>query len=174
MTRPGAAAIFALALAAVTALPADALAQSRQAVTGFTVSGRLGYDVEFDVLAVGAGLRAGLGRLPFEAQVAGDFTFLSGGVTERQVAVDLLYRVGSGGLALGGGPVFRNTYWEVTDESLGSRETRTGYSLVLALGGVPDQRSRLVTGLEIRWISVGDFNPRTIMAQVGLSLARRW
>lgn len=162
----------ALALAALTVLPADVLAQGRGSVAGLTVSGRVGYDIEYDVLAVGAGLRAGLGRLPFEAQVAGDLTFLSGDVTERQLALDLLFRLGTGGLAFGGGPVFRNSYWEVDDEGLGNRETRTGYSLVLALGGVPEWGSRLVTGLEVRWISVEDFNPRTIMAQVGLSLAR--
>ncbi len=171
MRRARTAAALAVALAFATfAAPVEG--QSRGSVTGLTVSARAGYDMDTNVFVVGAGVRSGLWRLPFEAQLAGDLTFLRDDVTERQLAVDLLYRLGTGGLAFGGGPVFRNSYYNVTDESLGERETKVGYSLVLALGGVPQWGSRVVTGLEVRWISVDAFDPRTVMAQVGLSLGR--
>jgi hypothetical protein len=160
-------------LAALLVTPAPALAQMGGGVSppgGMTVSGRLGYDLSLDAFALGASARVGLGRVPFELQMAGDATFLDR-VTERQLAVDVMYRLGRGGLAFGGGPVFRNTFYE-TDGELGPRETRRGYSLVVALGGVPSPRERLVTGLEVRWIRVENFRPQTLMAQVGLALLR--
>lgn len=162
--------VAALALGLLPPTPSAAQVTGFPSPAGLTVTGRLGYDIEFDEFVAGAALRADVGRLPLELQIAGDWTFLDI-ITERQVAIDLLYKFGRGGLSIGGGPVFRNSVY-ITDDEPGPRETRTGYSLLLSMGGVPQDRSRLVTGLEFRWIFIEEFRPRTLMAQVGVVLFR--
>jgi hypothetical protein len=133
------------------------------------VNARVGYDIDFDGPVLGVGTMIGLPRVPFSVHAAADVTFLDR-INERQLAVDLLFHVGRG-LAVGGGPVFRNTIYDVED-GLGPRETRTGYSLVAALGSAAPRFGRLLTGLELRWIWIEDFRPQTIIAQAGLSLFR--
>jgi hypothetical protein len=140
-----------------------------EAPSGFVVTARAGFDLDLDGPVLGLGAEVGIPKLPLALAAAGDATFLDA-ITERQLALDVLYRVG-GGLRLGGGPVFRNTIYEIEDdEVLGPRETRTGYSLLLSIGGAPSRERTVVTGLEVRWVRVEDFRPQTLMVRVGLSL----
>lgn len=161
------AALAAGALLAPSALHAQ-IGGGGPAPSGFSVAARGGYDLSLDSPVAGAEARLGVFRLPFDVKVAGDFTFLDR-LTERQLSVDLLYRLGNG-LALGGGPVYRNSIYD-TDDLSAPRETRSGYSLVVAVGGLPG-RGRLVSGLEVRWVRVDEFRPQTITAQMGLNLLR--
>jgi hypothetical protein len=158
----------AVLLLATSLLAPAALTAQQQPTTAVSVNARVGYDMEFDALVTGASLRVPVLRFPFELQGAFDFTFLDG-LTDRQLALDLLYRAGAG-LFLGGGVIFRNSIY--VEDAAGPRETRTGYSLVLGLGGAPSRRGRVLTGLEVRWMWVGDFSPQTIVAQVGIPLLR--
>lgn len=92
-----------------------------------------------------------------------DFTFLDG-LTERTLLADALLT--NGGLALGGGPVFRNT--RLQPES--PRETLEGWSAVLALGGDPRAQGQATFGIELRLIFLDAFEPRTLGVTFGLPL----
>lgn len=130
---------------------------------------RVGYEVSFDKFVAGGYLRLPLPGVPLELQGVVDFTFLSG-FTARQYAADLIWRTGSG-IYLGGGPVYRNTLF--SDDQVGEtieRETRRGYSLLVGFGGTGGGMAGLVTGVELRWVFVDDFRPRTIMTQFGIPL----
>lgn len=165
-------AILALALALS---PSDAEAQRRQpAASGstFLVGAKVGFDTRFDKPMAGVALRApvpiplpGPGLLAVQA--SGDFTFLDD-LTERQLTLDLLYDLG--GLSIGGGPVFRNSFW--IDAPAGERETRTGYSVVVGLGGTPMGRSSIAVGLEYRFVSVEELSPRPLTLMVAVAPSR--
>jgi hypothetical protein len=130
---------------------------------------RVGYEVSFDKFVAGGYLRIPLPGVSLELQGVADFTFLSG-FTARQYAADLIWRTGAG-IYLGGGPVFRNTLF--SDARVGEtleRETRRGYSLFFGFGGTGGGLGGLITGVELRWVFVDDFKPRTIMAQFGIPL----
>jgi hypothetical protein len=133
----------------------------------FTIVPRAGYDLKYQEGVVGLLLRIPTRVVPgLAVQAAGDFTFLSG-ATERQLSLDLVYDLG--GIRLGGGPVFRNTYWGTLNQG---RETRSGYSVVLGLGGAPGPRSPISVELELRFVWVDDFNPRPLTLGIGFAPGR--
>ena len=153
------------ALSAQRGMPGDPGDGPRQ---GVLVGIRAGYDMEVQggALILGAGTRISIpGLRSLEVQGLGDFTFLDN-LTERQINVDLLYRLG--GFSIGGGPAFRNTTWL---DSQGARETRTGWSAVAIIGGHPS-RTLLAAQIELRWTKVSDFSPQGIHLGVNVPLAR--
>jgi hypothetical protein len=160
-----------LAGCALAGLPGTVRAQVEgpPIVRALTLGPRVGYDTEFSAFVAGAYVRLPLPKIPVELQSTADFTFLNK-ITERQVAVDVLWRSGVG-VYVGGGPVFRNTVF-VSDNPDDPRETRTGYSLVIGLGGTPTRDRWWIGGLELRWARVEDFRPMTIMVEVGIPLFR--
>lgn len=120
-----------------------------------------GWDTFFREPLVGGRIRVAVPGLDLLAvQATGDLTFLTA-ITERQATVDLLLT--GGGFAVGGGPVFRNTIWDVSGNR---RETRTGWSAVLSLGGVPMGRSAFSVGIDYRFVQVGGFQPRPLTLSV--------
>jgi len=98
-----------------------------------------------------------------QLRAAYDFTFLDG-LTERTLILDALLT--SGGVAIGGGPVVRNTRIEPDDP----REDIDGWSAVVALGGDPRVRSRTSLGIELRFFFLDPFEPRTLGVTLGLPL----
>lgn len=163
------------ALLLVAALPAAADGQRRPPPeVPFVVGAKVGFDTQTrEAVVAGGFLRVPLpvpGR--FALGVGGDLTFLEG-LTERQLTVDVVYDLG--GVYVGAGPVFRNTIWPATGAdpgSLSDRESRTGFSLVLGLGGSPMGRLPLAVGLEYRFVWVDDFRPRPLTLGVGVALNR--
>jgi hypothetical protein len=155
------------ALAALILLaPATARAQGAQ--SAFSVGPRLGFEFALQAVVAGGFARLGIPGTPFELQSVGDLTF--GRITDRQLTVDLLYRA-SPGLYLGAGPVFWNSRFG-TGAELGARETRTGWSLFVTLGtGVEAGRS-IMSGLELRWVFLDAYRPRTLVGQLGIPLIR--
>lgn len=154
-----------LLLAPATELVAQQLADAPRSVR---IAARVGYDVEVSngALILGGGVRASLpGPLPLEVQGLADFTFLNN-LTERQANVDVLWQFR--GVALGGGPAWRNTIWL---NNGARRETRTGVSGVAIFGGAAG-RGLLSAQLELRYTKVSDFTPSAIMIGVNLPLAR--
>lgn len=170
--------LLAFVLLALLLAPGTAQAQRmdrRPAGPEFTVGIRGGFDLEFEDPVAGVAVLVPVPWLRgLAVQAAGDLTFLDA-LTERQAAVDLLY--GLGGLRIGGGVVFRNTVWPdaLADPAPGStlpRETRTGFSAVLGLGGTPLGDSPFVVGLEVRFVWVDDFKPRPLTVGVGVAPGR--
>lgn len=170
--------LLALVLLALLLAPGTAWAQRmdrRPAGPEFTVGVRGGFDLEGEDPIVGAAVLAPVPWLRgLAVQAVGDLTFLDA-LTERQASVDLLY--GLGGLRIGGGVVFRNTVWPeaLTDPSPIEdlpRETRTGFSAVVGLGGTPLGDSPFVLGLEIRFVWVDDFRPRPLTVGAGVAPGR--
>lgn len=158
-----------LLLLVVVLLPAPLLAQRGMEPSPdvFLFSGRVGYDTQFNEPVVGAGVRVPTWLLEgLAVQAAGDFTFLPG-VTERQLALDLMYNLR--GLWVGGGAVFRNSYW---DGNFDDRETRTGYSLFAAFGGTPAGRDVFAVSAEFRFVWVEDFSPRPFTLGINLAPGR--
>lgn len=162
--RPGRV-IGALA-ALILSVPVQAHAQAHQ--DAFSAGPRVGYEFGLQALLAGGFVRLGIPGTSIELQSVADVSFAR--VTERQVTVDLLYRTSSG-FYLGGGPVFWNSRF-VSGGEVGARETRTGYSLIVTLGtGVESDRS-VMSGIEMRWIFLNGYKPRTMVAQLGLPLIR--
>ena len=141
------------------------------ASTPFTVGVRGGWEFTNSDWILGAHARIGVPGAPFlDLQVVGDLTFASppgflGGpsFTERSLAADVLFR--SGTLAVGGGPVFRNSYWVDLDSP---RETRTGWSAVGVLGGVADPRSAVTFQLEYRYTRIEGFGLQALSLGLGV------
>lgn len=170
--------LLASLLLALLLVPGAARAQRmdrRPPAPELTVTVRGGFDLEFDDPVAGAAI---LVPLPWvrglSLQGAGDLTFLEG-LTERQAAVDLLY--GLGGFRIGGGVVFRNSIWPdaLEDAEPGAdlpRDTRTGFSAVIGLGGTPLGDSPFVVGVEIRFVWVEEFHPRPFTVGLGLAPGR--
>lgn len=134
------------------------------------VSIRGGFDTKFDKPVAGGAAFFPIPNVRWLGlQAAGDLTFLEG-LTERQGSVDVL--VDLGGLQVGGGPIFRNTIWNDSEDSLPggglSRETRTGASLVFVAGGTPFEDSRITVGVEYRLVWVDAFTPRPLVVSVGV------
>lgn len=158
-----------LLVAALLCLPMVAEAQPlTDRPQSVSIGARIGYElaVTGGSLILGAATRAGVpGMERFEIQALADFTFLNA-LTERQVNLDVLYQLG--GLAIGGGPAFRNTLWPGAGAE---RETRVGYSAVAIFGGQAG-RSLLAAQLELRYSKVSVFSPRAIHLGVSLPLAR--
>lgn len=164
----------AAALAAILVLVclAGPVEAQRRAIGGpfATVGARVGFDTRFNRPIAGLAFRGALPRVPrLGFQAAGDFTFLQE-LTEAQISLDALLDLG--GLAVGGGPVFRNTIWDVDETGApgGDRETRLGYSAAVILGGRPMPRARYTTQIELRFVWAEDFRPRPVVIGVGLVL----
>jgi len=98
-----------------------------------------------------------------QLRAAYDLTFLDG-LTERTLLVDAL--LASGGFAVGGGPVVRNTRLSPGDP----RENFEGWSAVVMLGGDPRAQGRTTFGIELRFLFVDPFRPRTLGVTFGLPL----
>ncbi|UCC24059.1 MAG: hypothetical protein JSU98_10000 [Gemmatimonadales bacterium] len=131
----------------------------------WTVGGKVGFDAQTDDMVLGVETRIPL-PLPgrFAVQLGADWTFLEI-LTERQFTADLLYDLGA--VAIGGGPVFRNSVWLDGDvppsgDLDDARETRTGYSLVLSLGGPLGRGSPWGVAIQYRMIWVEGFSPRAL------------
>jgi len=120
---------------------------------------------------LGAHTRFGIPGVSFlDVQVVGDLTFVTppfivegGDFQERALSGDLLFRRGS--LAFGGGVVLRNTYWVDFDTP---RESRTGWSGVVVLGGVPGPRSVFTGQIEYRYSRVDDIGYSILTAGVSV------
>ena len=138
----------------------------------FTVGARGGYDFKSDAPLVGLFARSSV-AWRVGVQATGDLTFLNG-LTERQAGVDLLVRLGSQGLFVGGGPVWRNSIFpnEAGVTEVGApRETKVGYSIVGIIGGLPG-RGRFLNAVEFRFTMVDELKPQVLTLQIGLPLAR--
>lgn len=137
----------------------------------FVVGARGGYDFKSDAPLLGLFARTSVvSRVALQGTA--DLTFLDG-LTERQAGVDLLVRLGSQGLFVGGGPVWRSSIFpdETGFIQLGTeRETKLGYSLVGVLGGLPG-RGRFLTGVEFRFTVVDELKAQLLTLQFGLPLA---
>lgn len=139
--------------------------------TPFTVGVRGGWEFTNSDWILGAHARVGLPGVSFlDFQAVGDLTFATppafvGGESfqERTLAADLLYRFGT--LAIGGGAVFRNSFWEDFDSP---RETRTGWSGVAVLGGVADPRSTFTFQVEYRYTRIEGFGLQSVTAGAGV------
>lgn len=132
--------------------------------TGLSVGPRVLVDFETGDLTLGGEVRFAPPAPDFlQFRALYDFTFLSG-LTERTFAFDVLFS--TGGFAVGGGPVIRNTRLTGADP----REDFDGWSAVVMLGGDPRTRGRFNVGLELRWMFVDPFEPRTFGVVVGLPL----
>ena len=132
----------------------------------WTVGIRGGYDTNFNEEMLGFVTRVPTRVIPrLNVQGSIDWTFLPG-LTEWQISTDLVYDLG--GLALGGGPAFRNSRWE----DIGfATETRVGFSAFLSVGGTPLGRLPFATALEFRYVKVDDFDPAPI--SIGINIAPR-
>lgn len=156
-------------------LPGQAAAQGLRGPplgpTPFTLGLRGGWEFTNSNWILGAHARIGLPGVSFlDVQAVGDLTFASppafiGGESfqERTLNADLLYRMGT--LAVGGGVVFRNSFWEDFDSP---RETRTGWSGVVVLGGVADPRSTFTFQLEYRYTRIEGFGLQAVTAGLGV------
>lgn len=139
--------------------------------TPFTVGVRGGWEFNNSNWILGGHARVALPGVPFlDVQAVGDLTFATppaflGGESfqERTVKADLLYR--SGTLGIGGGAVFRNTFWEDFESP---REWRTGWSGVVVLGGVASPRSPITFQLEYRYLRIEGFGLQEFTAGVGV------
>lgn len=165
--------LLSVVLLLAVAVPADGQMRGRPPLPGaaappvLTLGVYGGWDTWFDEPLLGAKARVGVPSFPWVAlQSAADWTFLQG-LTERQVTADVL--VDLGGIAVGGGAVFRNSVWDVDNPV---RETRTGGSLVLSLGGVPLGRSAFSVGLDYRFIWIEGFRPRPLTLNVTVAPER--
>lgn len=135
--------------------------------TPFSVGLRGGWEFSNSNWILGAHARVGLPGVSFlDVQAVGDLTFASppafiGGESfrERTLNADLLVRRGT--LAFGGGAVFRNSFWEDFDTP---RETRTGWSGVVVLGGVPGPRAAMAFQLEYRYTRIEGFGLQALTA----------
>ncbi len=156
-----------LALILAVAAPATAQGPRSGPPTGLIVGARGGYDFRANAPLLGAFARASLGSR-VAVQATGELTFLSG-LTERQYGADLLVRL-SPGLALGGGPMMRNSVYS-PDGTVDDRESRLGYSVVAQLDGMVGG-GRVINGLEFRYSAVDELTSRTLAVQIGLILAR--
>lgn len=126
-----------------------------------------GWDTFYREPLVGGKVRVAAPRFDFLAlQATGDLTFLSA-ITERQATVDLLLT--GGGFAVGGGPVFRNTIWDLSGDA---RETRTGWSAVISFGGIPLGQAPFAVGVDFRFVRVGGFRPSPLSLSVTLAPGR--
>jgi hypothetical protein len=172
MTR----AIFPAVLLALFLSTSPLEAQRRQPgpveTPPITLGAKAGFDTRFDKPMAGLVVKAPVpvqlpGRGFLAVQAAADFTFLDA-LTERQLTLDVLYDLG--GLSIGGGPVFRNSFW--VDSPVGERETRSGYSIVVGLGGMPMARSAIAVGLEYRFVSVEELRPRPLTLTVAVAPSR--
>lgn len=138
----------------------------------FTVGARGGFDFKSDAPLIGLFARTSLiSRLAVQA--TGDLTFLNG-LTERQAGADVLVRLGSQGLHVGGGPVWRNSIFPNADgitDIDAPRETKVGWSIVGILGGLPG-RGRFLNAVEFRYTVVDELKPQLLTLQFGLPLAR--
>ncbi|HSM06736.1 MAG TPA: hypothetical protein VK858_19075 [Longimicrobiales bacterium] len=125
--------------------------------TPFLIGARGGVEINNSDWILGAHTRFGIPGVPIlDVQVVGELTFVDppaivsgGGFQERSLNADLLF--GRGPMALGGGVVVRNSYWVDLNTP---RETRTGWSGVLVLGGVPGPRSAFTGQIEYRYSRV--------------------
>ncbi len=132
--------------------------------TGLSIGPRVLVDFESSDLTLGGEIRFAPPAPDFlQVRAAYDFTFLDG-LTERTLLFDVL--LATRGFAIGAGPVVRNTQLTAEDP----REDFTGWSAVVALGGDPRTRGRFNVGLELRWIFLDPFEPRTLGLVVGLPL----
>lgn len=169
MRRPVMIAVFSLAAVLAPSAMEAQVGPNSQARPSISIGARAGYDFEISngAFVLGAGTRISIPGMPYlELQGVTDWTFLDG-LTERQMGVDLLYQFG--GLAVGGGPVVRNTIWDAA--VLDERESRTGYSLVVILAG--QATNRLLNGqLELRYTKVSNFTPKAVSVGVNLPLVR--
>jgi hypothetical protein len=160
--------VFLLLLLALTAPPVQAQfgsrpRQARPRAEAFMVVPRGGIDFEYQDGVVGLLLRVPTRVIPGVAlQAAGDLTFVESG-TSRRLALDVVYDFR--GLRVGGGPVFRNGFWV---DSQAVRDTRSGFSLLLGVGGSVLGRSAITTEIEARFVWVDDLNPRPVT--LGLSI----
>ncbi len=170
---PAVALLLAIALLGVPrALQAQLPGQPRQSPTPFLLGVRGGLEVTNSDWMLGLHSRFGIPGVPvLDVQVAGEITFVDppaivggGGFQERSLDADLLFRRGA--LAVGGGVVVRNSYWVDLNTP---RETRTGWSGVLVLGGVPGPRSLFTGQLEYRYSRVSGIGYSVLTA--GLSIA---
>jgi hypothetical protein len=131
---------------------------------GLSAGPRILVDFETGDLTLGGEVRFALPAPDFlQFRALYDFTFLDG-LTERTFAFDAL--LATGGFAIGGGPVVRNTRLGADEP----REDLNGWSAVLMLGGDPRTRGRFNLGIELRWIFVDPFEPRTLGVVVGLPI----
>ena len=152
--------------------PAPVLGQgpglgARGGPTPFSVGLRGGWEFTNSNWILGAHARVGLPGVSFlDVQAVGDLTFASppafvGGSSfqERTLNTELLFRTGT--LAVGGGAVFRNSFWVDFDSP---RETRTGWSAVAVLGGVADPRSAFAFQIEYRYTRIEGFGLQAFTA----------
>lgn len=159
--------LLVLAAGAAAELTAQGPRRSGPAPPALLVGVYGGWDTFFREPLVGAKVRVAVPRFDFLAlQATGDLTFLSA-ITERQATVDLLLT--GGGFALGGGPVFRNTVWDLSGNP---RETRTGWSAVISFGGVPFGRAPFAVGIDYRFVRVGGFRPSPLTLSVTVAPGR--
>ncbi len=169
MRRPVLIAALSLATLVPPSVAEAQVGPNSDARPSLSIGARVGYDFEVTsgAFVLGAGTRISIPGATFlELQGVADWTFLDG-LIERQMGVDFLYQFG--GLAVGGGPVIRNTVWEPA--LLDERESRTGYSLVLILAG--QATDRLLNGqLELRYTKVSNFSPKAVSIGVNLPLVR--
>lgn len=164
--------LLVLAIALATVLPSSLQGQGPRRSRGpaqpaVVVGVYGGWDTFYREPLVGGKARLAVPGFDFLAlQATGDLTFLTG-ITERQATADLLLT--GGGFSIGGGPVFRNTIWDVAART---RETRTGWSAVISFGGVPLGRSAVAVGIDYRFIRVGGFRPSPLTLSVTLAPGR--
>lgn len=162
----------ALALALSTTVSSDLLAQGPRRGPNLAPPPVIlgvygGWDTFYREPLVGGKLRVAVPGLDFLAvQATGDLTFLTA-ITERQATADLLLT--GGGFSVGGGPVFRNSVWDVSGNR---RETRTGWSALLSFGGVPFGRAPFSVGIDYRFIRVGGFRPSPLTLSVTVAPTR--
>lgn len=176
LRRRRATAFGAIALGFLAAAPPAAAqfggAGGPRVQNAFAVGARGGYDFKSDAPLLGLFTRTSLlSRVALQA--TGDLTFLDG-LTERQAGVDLLVRLGSQGLFVGGGPVWRSSIFPDEDgfTQVGAeRETKVGWSIVGVIGGLPG-RGRFLSAVEFRYTVVDELEPQVLSLQFGIPLAR--
>lgn len=160
---PSVSLLFAAALAAMP-LAAQPPSDGPSDGWALSVGPRLLVDFESSNLTLGGEARFAPAVPSFlQLRAIYDFTFLDG-LTERTFLLDVLYA--TQGFAVGGGPVVRNTRIGVDDP----RENFEGWSAVVMLGGDPRSDGRFNVGIELRWIFLDPFDPRTLGAVVSLPL----
>ena len=162
-------------LGAPGAVEAQITGQPNQGSTPFLLGVRGGLEVTNSDWILGIHSRFGIPGIPIlDVQVAGELTFVDppaivggGGFEERSFDADLLLRRGA--LAVGGGVVVRNSYWVDLNTP---RETRTGWSGVLVLGGIPGPRSLFSGQLEYRYSRVSGIGYSALTAGVSVAPLR--
>lgn len=156
-----------LAVATALSIPTCLTAQPGGRIgdaPALSVGPRLLVDFDASVLTLGGEVRFAPPAPEFlQIRAAYDFTFLDG-LTERTLMLDLL--LATRGFAVGGGPAVRNTRISSEDP----REDIRGWSAVVMLGGDPRVNSRFSFGLELRFLFLDDFEPRTFGAVLGVPL----